>query len=153
VTATNHSLTGAIIAASIANPLVALPLALLSHYVLDALPHFGKGDAFIATKRFKVMLMTDAALCFILVLCLAITHTDRWWIVALGAFLAASPDLFLINLYRYAKQNRLKDWHPNMYTRFAGAIQWFERPIGAVVEAAWFVAAVFVLIEVLQARG
>ncbi len=151
MTATNHSLTGAIIAASIVNPFVALPLALLSHFVLDATPHFGKGLEFLATKAFKRMLVLDALLCFGLVVVLAVSGVHRWWIIALGAFIAASPDLFLLNLFRYARAHRLSDWHPNLYTRFAAKIQWFERPIGAAVEVVYAIAAVIVLVKILTA--
>jgi hypothetical protein len=34
---------GAIIALAISQPLIALPLAFVSHFVLDALPHYGYG--------------------------------------------------------------------------------------------------------------
>ncbi|MFZ1324307.1 MAG: hypothetical protein WAQ57_04090 [Candidatus Saccharimonadales bacterium] len=38
----NHAAAGAGIALAVRQPLLALPLALASHFVLDALPHYGK---------------------------------------------------------------------------------------------------------------
>jgi len=35
-----HSLAGVVIATEIPNPLIAWPVALLSHFVLDSLPHW-----------------------------------------------------------------------------------------------------------------
>ena len=40
MTATNHALTGAIIGFTVVAPLAFL-VAILSHFVLDAIPHFG----------------------------------------------------------------------------------------------------------------
>jgi hypothetical protein len=40
MTLTNHLLTGAAIAKLLPSP-VAIPIAFASHFVLDALPHFG----------------------------------------------------------------------------------------------------------------
>jgi hypothetical protein len=61
MTATNHVITGAILVAAIKNPVVALPLALASHFVLDYLPHFGDKTGLTkrTTNRFKVMIGID----------------------------------------------------------------------------------------------
>src|SRR5690349_1146927 len=41
MTATNHALGGALVALVLKEPVLALPLAFLSHFLLDSLPHFG----------------------------------------------------------------------------------------------------------------
>jgi hypothetical protein len=43
MTATAHALVSGAIAASVHNPTLALPLALASHYVMDAVPHWDFG--------------------------------------------------------------------------------------------------------------
>ncbi len=43
MTATAHALVSSAIAASVANPLVAIPLAFVSHFVMDAVPHWDFG--------------------------------------------------------------------------------------------------------------
>ena len=40
MTATTHAIIGTVIAAKIGNPALAIPLALASHYVVDAIPHW-----------------------------------------------------------------------------------------------------------------
>jgi hypothetical protein len=156
MTATNHALTGAIIGAIVANPWLALVLALTSHFALDAIPHFGVGkgsNAFIKSRRFAVILVIDTALCAVLVASLAIAHPHLWWFMAICAFVATSPDLASINRWRHARQGKLDEWKPSLYVRFASKIQWFERPIGGVVEAVWFISALTVLVSILRARS
>jgi len=150
VTATNHALTGAVIGLVAANPLVALPAALLSHYVLDALPHYHTAmpdEKLYKTLGFKLYLMTEALLCFAIVQFLFFSHPVNWLLAAICAFVAAAPDLLSINQYILIREG--KKWKPNLYTKFASKIQWFERPTGAVVEIVWFVSLVIILVKIL----
>ncbi len=71
MTATNHAVTGAIIGLTVANPVAAVVAALLSHFILDMIPHFGSDEDFISTMKFRVMLVVDALLCVALVIFLA----------------------------------------------------------------------------------
>lgn len=151
MTATNHALTGAIIGLVVGEPLVALPAALASHFVCDVIPHFGSSlpkKVRLKTAGFRNYLIVDASLCVLLVVCLAIFQPQNWLLAAVCAFLATSPDLFWIN--KYLKTRRGKHWKRGAFTTFAGKIQWFERPIGAVVEIAWFIAAVIILVPFLR---
>lgn len=43
MTATAHSVIGAIIAAKIGNPILAVPIAIVSHFAADAFPHWDTG--------------------------------------------------------------------------------------------------------------
>lgn len=146
MTATNHAITGSIIGLLIGNPLLALPLAFLSHFICDALPHFGSSlpfNIYVKTRRFRNSLIVDGAMCIILVSVLAISQPQHWIIAGICAFLATSPDLFWINEFRLMRAG--KAWYPNVYSRFAARIQWFEKPIGGVVEVAWLLAGVITL--------
>jgi len=150
MTATNHALTGAVIGLVAANPLVALPAALLSHYVLDALPHYHPAmpdEKLYKTLGFKLYLMVEALLCFAIVQFLFFTHPVNWLLAAICAFVAAAPDLLSINQYILIRAG--KKWKPNLYTKFASKIQWFERPTGAVVEIVWFICLVIILVKIL----
>jgi len=40
---TNHFMTGAVVAVAIQRPLYAIPAAFVSHFIIDALPHYGYG--------------------------------------------------------------------------------------------------------------
>lgn len=147
MTATNHALTGAIIGLTISNPVVAVAVAFLSHFVLDAIPHFGVNEDFYTTKPFRIMLVVDTLLCVLLVAVLFRYHHTNWFIPSLTAFAATSPDLWSIRRFYYARIHRL--YTPGYIARFASKIQWFERPIGAVVELGWAVGAITILAHIL----
>jgi hypothetical protein len=40
--AINHTVFGSLIATTISEPAIALPLALASHFLMDAIPHYGE---------------------------------------------------------------------------------------------------------------
>lgn len=147
--ATNHALTGAVIGLAVGNPLVAVPAALLSHYVCDALPHFGLGPDFIKTKAFRNYLIVDAVVCVLLVLALFATQPTHWLLASVCAFVAAMPDFAMVNRYYHVVTN--KPYVSGLYNRFAGGIQWFERPIGGFVELAWAFAATYTIFVLTRA--
>lgn len=151
MTATNHALTGAVIGLVVGQPLIALPAALASHFICDALPHFGSSlpdKVRLKSIGFRNYLVLDASLCVLLVLSLAIFQPQHWFLASVCAFLATSPDLLWLN--RYLKARRGQNWKWNSFAKFAGGIQWFQQPIGAAVEIAWFIAAVIILIPFLR---
>lgn len=149
--AINHALTGAIIGLTVNEPIIALPAALASHFVMDALPHFHivmPKNGWVKTNSFRYSIYIDAVLCFFLVLILGITQPTGWQLAAVCAFVATSPDLASINYYSKVKSG--KKWRPNLYEKFSNKIQWFERPIGAVVEVAWLVTGIVLLTTFLR---
>ena len=144
--ATNHALTGAIIGLSLNQPLMAVPLALMSHFVMDALPHYGSNlpdTVLYKTKIFRNYLVLEAIVCFLIVVTLALMRPENWILGSVCAFVAAAPDLASINHYVKLRYGKL--WQPGLYVKFAGSIQWFQRPIGWVVELTWAVGAVIIL--------
>lgn len=148
MTATNHALTGAIIGLTITNPVLAIPLAFASHFILDSLPHFGTTDdknKFIGSRFFKQWLLRDAILCIILVLVLAIAHPRSWLLAAICAFIAAAPDLMWIKKFMAAQKGKKVAPPTGSIARFHSWIQWFEQPIGLVVEIVWATAAIVVI--------
>jgi hypothetical protein len=151
VTATNHALTGAIIGLVAGRPLIALPAALVSHFVCDAIPHWTPDvpdDKRLRSNSFRNYLIAEASLCFLLVVILALARPENWLLACFCAFLATSPDLLWIP--RYVKTLRGQKYRANLYEKFAQGIQWFTRPIGAVVEIGWFAAALIILIPFLR---
>lgn len=147
MTATNHALAGAALGLVVQQPLLALPLAFLSHFVLDALPHYGPGKNDIGSSVFRWRLVADAALCVLLVLLLAVFHPTGWLVAAVCAFVATSPDLMWLRNFRreQAGKEGPKISERAIVVRFHAFIQWFERPIGAFVEVAWFASGIAVL--------
>lgn len=146
MTAINHALTGTVVGLIVGQPLLAIPLAIGSHYICDALPHFGLNlsrTVKLKSNGFRNYLIAEALLCFVVVLTLGLLQPDHWLLAAICAFAAAAPDFLSIN--QYLTTRRGKKWKPGLYNKFAGGIQWFERPIGAVVEIAWAIAALTII--------
>lgn len=138
--ALNHAATGAIIALKINNPFLVLPLAFASHFVLDVLPHFGyKGRGFDYALTQKMTFFSsgmDAAGGLILLWLL--------WGAPLLVFAAGTaavvPDLY--NIFRTFVLQGGKELpynKLNKFSQFHEKIQWFERPIGLIIEVIFFI--------------
>jgi hypothetical protein len=69
MTATAHALIGGAIAASISNPSIALPLAIISHPLLDMIPHWDLGTGW--RSKNKVTLFVESVLDLIIGIVLA----------------------------------------------------------------------------------
>jgi len=97
-----HTLVGATIATQIANPLLALPLALASHFVFDLIPHWNP-SLYTETKKLgKPTWQTNAIITIDVILSLIMgffvalrfwPDTGRIFLVIAACFLAVLPDL------------------------------------------------------------
>lgn len=132
MTGFNHALTGAAIGLAVQQPLLVVPLAFASHFVLDALPHFNHPFYSLGHKHAVKLYAVDA---LIALFGLSITM----WLaphllipIALGALFAVLPDATLVHFH--AKGNPEHWFH-----KFHLGIQWYEKPPGLVVEAAYLV--------------
>ena len=153
MTATNHALTGAVIGLVVTNPLMALPVAFLSHFALDMVPHYGPATSNIGSKRFRNYLVSDGLLCILLVVVLAVSHPLNWLLAAACAFVATTPDFMWVKNFMHEQRGKIAPHisKRSPVVRFHHDIQWFQRPIGAFVEAAWFIAAISVLAALTRA--
>jgi hypothetical protein len=155
LTSTNHVMTGAVIALVVKQPALAIPLAFASHFVLDAMPHYGiyENDVIRRNKHwlFRTVLSIDVPLMlFLLVVIPGLAAPKLAWGVVLACMLAAIlPDATVV--YRFLKQVKTQKWEPpgNWFTRFHLGIQWYEHPPGLIVELAWFVAMTVVFDKLL----
>jgi hypothetical protein len=128
-----------------------MPLAIASHFVCDALPHYDPELAatdvsqWVSSKKFLVLLYLDALLCigFVLLLVVILQQPSSWLLAALCAFLATSPDLLWLK--QFVQFTAHKKWQVTGFSKFMMDIQWFHRPSGAFVEIAWFGAACILL--------
>jgi hypothetical protein len=136
MTMTNHILTGSILAKFLPLP-IAIPLAFLSHFVLDSLPHFGIPDFdFDATKKkhkklWGTVLILDMLLTVALSIWLIASGHLTWWLVGLVAY---SPDLIWV--YQFIVHKRIVT-QQNRLTRFHSGIQKYERIWGGAVEVVY----------------
>jgi hypothetical protein len=151
VRAINHALTGTLIGLAVGQPVIAVPVALASHYVCDVIPHYGASLSKLDEMKsslFKRLLYVDALLCFGLVVLLALFQPPDWQLAAICAFVAASPDF--ASLGKFMSANAHKPLKSNAYIKFADRIQWFERPIGAIVEVIWAVAMIALIMPFID---
>lgn len=138
MTASNHAVTGAVIAMAVHQPLLALPLAVVSHFALDAAPHFGNHPKMAQSSRaFLFMLAVDAGIASSILLTLVVLMPGYWLLPVAGALLSMAPDLMWFpNFLRVTGGRKLKK--PDAITRWHKSIQRYERPWGIYVEAIWF---------------
>jgi hypothetical protein len=142
MTGTNHTLTGAVIAVVVKQPALAVPLAFVSHFVLDALPHFGVDyHERHNYPSFKRVLGTDLVVMpLLLILVPFLLHS--WWVLT-AMLIAIAPDaIWFIKFYLDLRRGVKFQLPQDPFSRFHKRIQWGERPWGWRIEIAW---AVFVM--------
>jgi hypothetical protein len=148
MTATNHAITGAVIAGLIRNPAIAIPVAFATHFAMDALPHFGldEEDVFKRNKDkiFRLILAGDVCLAALALIATPIFLRDTLsaWIVVACMFACMSPDLIWgWHFYHEIKSRkiRVKKW----FSKFHLWVQWSQLPKGAFVEIAWLGLFIF----------
>lgn len=131
--ATNHMAVGALIALTVKEPILALPLAFASHFVLDALPHFGykKGGYNYALKQKASLLAVIVDLVGVVILFKILSGASA--LVYLAMFLTYTPDIYNFLRYWFAEKNA-KSLKIDKFTKFHRGIQWCERRWGLFVE-------------------
>jgi hypothetical protein len=74
MTATGHAVVGTVIAVAVSNPVIGIPLAILSHVAADAFPHWdtGTNKKLKSNRDFVVQSVADLILSYILPLILAL---------------------------------------------------------------------------------
>ncbi len=135
MTGTNHFLTGGLIGLTITNPFAAVPLAFLSHFVLDALPHFGvKFDKSIG-RRPEIFTTVTRIDTFIALALLAFAFMAQPWLVGVCMLVALSPDF--VWLYKFSIQEQFGKLPPapkGRLSQFHKDIQRYEFKSGIYIE-------------------
>lgn len=143
MTATNHMLTGAVVAVGLQHPLLVAPVAVVSHFLLDAMPHFGihKDDAAKRNKHplFQYILIIDTFLAISLLLLLPniLSGVISSWLLIGGMILAFIPDAVWMYQAFYEKKFS-QEFKIKGLTKVHDKIQWGERPWGIFVELIFF---------------
>lgn len=97
-----HTIVGAAIAAKVGNPALALPLALASHFIVDALPHWNPhlnrelkehGRVTSRTTAFVAIDVVGSLIAGFTIASTVLPNITHFWVVILGAFLAVLPDV------------------------------------------------------------
>ncbi len=143
MTVTNHMMTGALIALLVQRPILAIPLAFLSHFVLDALPHYGYGFVPFGQrddqKHFISKQATDAFISLSLgfIVPYILRNHQNPAVTIWCMFATFIPDAFWT--YQYEKARKQGGYgEQNWFFRFHKSIQWCERSWGIYVEVVWF---------------
>lgn len=129
MTSTNHTLSGALIGAFLPLP-VAVPVALVSHFLLDAIPHYAaKKEVRNTDSVYKTIIFSDTTIALFLGFIMIILGK---WSMFIGAAAGYLPDVTII--YYYFKQGRNLDIKAeNRFMRFHLGIQ-HEYPWGIIPE-------------------
>jgi hypothetical protein len=134
---------------AVQRPFTGMFLALVSHYILDCLPHYGqRGGNIITWFRYKSTWAVEGLNLIGLPLLLFMLYGQPWW-VYMAAAAAIAPDVVWV--LRYWRYDRLGlSAEGNWLTRFHEGIQWGERPWGAAIEIPFFIGAVLSVAMLLK---
>jgi len=109
-----HVLVGAAIATVIPNPIVSLPMAFLSHFVTDYVPHWNPhiNTELKTTGRIsmtsKIIIIVDSGLALTLgtlIASQALPDVGKFVVIMAACFLAVSPDVVEIPYYFLGVKN------------------------------------------------
>lgn len=123
----NHALTGAAIGLAIQKPLLVIPLAFASHFLLDMLPHFGGHVYQWGHRHFNKIIAVDGIVTLLAIILIIFTAPSLTLPIMLGVFFAMLPDALLVPYYMRGKK-------PHWFHDFHLKIQWYEKPPGVIVE-------------------
>lgn len=138
---TVHTLTGALIAVAVKDPLLAAPLAFMSHFVLDSTPHFGIEGLDFKKHQGRVVGVIDCFGALITWLILISVSPSQWFLVSVGVFFACLPDLLYLPdiFFNYIPAKKLY--------RFHSRIQWSQTPMGTITDGIWAAAVIYMLAQ------
>jgi hypothetical protein len=139
MTGYNHTLAGAIAAIALPAPIAPLA-ALVSHFIFDAFPHFGRHPVLKPyTSSFVSLLIVDGMLCILSLIFALALFPDKWIIILVCTFFSTLPD------FLWLLEGRVRSLEG--FFKFASDIQWGERPWGWTLEI--FYGIIFTTILVL----
>lgn len=147
MTGLNHAATGAFVAVLVHNPVIALPAALLSHFAIDALPHWDY--KFKRPGMTQIVAMVDLTFTLSLLLVLSVTIDASARLVIACGFLGVLPDtMWLPEILQGKKPPINRKTLLHRLRRIHARIQWSESKHGAYVEIVWFILIIFLLYKV-----
>ncbi|MFH0936810.1 MAG: hypothetical protein V1808_00775 [Candidatus Daviesbacteria bacterium] len=114
---TPHAATGAAIAVLLPNPVISIPLAIASHFVLDMVPHWQETlYPYKPNKVTWIRIPIDLSLAVVLVYLVTQFHPNIAFVIWLTAFISNIPDFDSIaslipELFRSRLFKNYWDWH------------------------------------------
>ena len=149
MTLTNHFMTGVGIALITKNPFIALPMAIVSHYILDSLPHYGfkvwdQRNKGIFKILFRTMLVVDVIVISFFIIFLINNNVPAWYY--LSGICGYLPDFAWWYIWAIPEKFGTVRSELNFINRFHSDIQKLERLWGVIPEAVYGIT-IFVLIK------
>lgn len=123
----NHVLAGTAIGLAVKEPLLAAPLAFLSHFVLDTIPHFQYSWP---GWKFRTIWAIDAITSSLALLLLTWAEPSLAFAILVGGVFAELPDVFWL-YERFALKGRQSSF---WYFKIHRTIQWSETQRGLFYE-------------------
>ena len=148
MTSYNHAVTGALVAVAIKQPAIAFPVAVASHFLFDAVPHW---DHKVALSKRKITNIGELIFTSLLVIILSLVINAPYWLTVSCMILAISPDIMWLPGILHGKLPAMDG--PSLLhkvRRFHKKIQWSETGRGFYYEAIWFAA--FLVLVLLFGR-
>lgn len=146
-----HAITGAVIAYKLGSPLISLPIALLSHFLLDLLPHWNpsltkekKQKGRLGTKT-KLLIYADCFWGLILGLWVAAKTLPDWpklLVVLAGCLAAILPDLVEAPYFFFGRQNKFI----SKLMEFQNRHQWKASMVPGILFQVIYLGALFWLL-------
>jgi hypothetical protein len=151
MTGVNHGLTGAVIAVTVKKPELAIPLAFLSHFAQDLIPHWdygtGKNHDKLFSRRFNTFLAADFILALIIMAFLGGAFPEQKWLIWACMAAAASPDLLWGYYYLYLEKIKKRKVRLNKLSALIVRIEWSMGAPGIIVELAWFIGFGYLILS------
>jgi hypothetical protein len=148
MTGFNHGITGAVIALTVKQPVLAVPLAFLSHFATDMIPHFGLDEKELFKRRFNTILVVDFLFAIFLMVMLAILFPAQKWLIWVCMIAAASPDLMWAYHRLYIEHLKKRPVKLGRLGHFHSKIQWSQTITGALGEAIWFLIMGIIILSI-----
>lgn len=141
---TVHVASGAAISTLIPNPIVAVPVAFASHFVIDAIPHWQdvlKGEIF--TRRTKIVSSIDVALAVSVVLIMLLTTSHDYLLYGIVAGTIIETDVVV---YPFCEKRGWKKPWPKLISKLHGVVQNETRSLwGLLPQAAIFALSLLIV--------
>ncbi len=142
--ALNHMVFGGLVGLTFNDPVVAIPIALSSHFLMDVIPHYGNDPKTArGTRAYNLRIVLDTLACILVMTFFLSLHPPNTSLFVLCAIFAVLPDLFW-PLALYVKQKGIV-WE---FFKFHKRIQ-YESRAGIYLETVWFAVTTAIVIHTI----
>lgn len=145
---------------------LAIPLAFLSHFALDLIPHYNPpgitrekfksyadnwGDKF-RDRSFRIIFPLDMLLLILVVFGLPLLAPSNVspWAVGFAAVAGAAPDFDGGIRFLLSRAGMRFDESRNWFGKFHVGLQWMERPWGIYVELVWLAFLIWAMVRLIS---